>query len=211
MCKTGRPRTYDDSCKVASLQRNSMPQKCGDKHATSRVSIDVRADRAVAAATGSRRDRGDGFIAGGIRDKKSAQLCARFDRSRSNDDSRHRDRRRLRRCGRTAARRHRRSTVNRRGYQQQADAANAVCRTVDPDTMCVHRRHAAIQRFSREERAAMHRAPRSRVRTESTRDETAATCAAPSRGVPRSGWRANRSQSRSRRPTRRTPVHASRA
>jgi hypothetical protein len=62
-----------------------MPQKCGDKHATSRVSIDVRADRAVAAATGSRRDRGDGFIAGGVRDKKSAQPCARFDRSRSDE------------------------------------------------------------------------------------------------------------------------------
>ncbi|AKE02254.1 hypothetical protein K6W16_11660 [Burkholderia dolosa] len=61
-----------------------MPQKCGDKHATSRVSIGVRADRAVAAATGSRRDRGDGFIAGGVPDKKRAALrCSSIDRDRT--------------------------------------------------------------------------------------------------------------------------------
>ena len=61
------------------------------------------------------------------------------------------------------------------------------------------------------ERAATHRVPRWRARTESRPGGTAATCAAPSRDAPRSGSQASRSRNRIRRPIRRTRARANHA
>lgn len=104
-------------------------------------------------------------------------------------------------------RHHRRSTVDRRTYPQPGNHREC-CAPSPPAGSSA--RATRYRGFSRA-RAATHRARRSRVQMESTPGETAATCAAPSRDARRSGSRASRSRTRSRRPIRRTRAHASRA
>lgn len=104
---------------------------------------------------------------------------------------------------------HSRSTVDRRTYQQPRLLTHCEC-CAPPRQACSTPAPQAAASLNRA-RATTHPRPRSRARTGSTRGETAATCAAPSRDAPRSGSRANRSRNRSRRPIRRTRAPASRA
>ena len=88
-----------------------------------------------------------------------------------------------------------------------ATSTNAVRPPRHPNGTPVPHEPASLNR----ERAATHRVPRWRARTESRPGGTAATCAAPSRDAPRSGSQASRSRNRNRRPIRRMQARASHA
>lgn len=113
---------------------------------------------------------------------------------------------------RAALRRHSRSTVNRRTYQQAGCfEGRCCCRPARPRFCRRPTSPLPLAAALNRGRATTRRVPRSPARTGSTPRETAATCAAPSRDARRSGSRASRSRNRSRRPRRRTRVRASRA
>lgn len=188
---------YDDSCKVAFLHRYFLLEKCPVLVDGVAAMPDAGSNEAARSPPKIRVKQPPGTTRHDT--PGQAKHCGQS----AAPDARNSIGRRCIEASSQLSLHHRRSTVNRRTYQQPRNyRERCASPPLEPRTCA-----ATLNRA----RATTRRVPRSRARMESRPDGTAATCAAPSRDAPRSGLRANRSRNRSRRPIRRTRAHASRA